>query len=397
MLQQSRVLKVIKKKLVTKALEMMRKMSDSEEEGKAEQKEEADKKDDDKKDDEKKDDDKEEEEEEEEEEMDAEKAIKDYKKFYESFAKNIKLGVIEDSKNRKKLTKLLRYKTSASGDKMISLSEYVANMKKGQKHIYFVAGDDDKMLEKSPFLERLRKMGYEALYMTDPIDEYTTQHMDEYEDFKLVNIAKEDLKFDDKTEKKLKAKREKAKEDLKDLIKWLKDDVLKEKVEKIVISSRLTTSPCAIVTGQYGYTAHMERLMKAQALNDASKGSFMSAKKTLEINPRHPMVLSLSDRAKGEDEEAKKEASELANILFDTAAVQAGFDLEDATGFAARVHRMLNTGLKLEPDAKPEEEVETEDPEDDKEEDKEGDDDEKDDDKEEDKKEEDAEEKKDEL
>jgi len=197
--------------------------------------------------------------------------------------------------------------------------------------------------------------------------------------------------------KKLKAKREKAKEDLKDLIKWLKDDVLKEKVEKIVISSRLTTSPCAIVTGQYGYTAHMERLMKAQALNDASKGSFMSAKKTLEINPRHPMVLSLSDRAKGEDEEAKKEASELANILFDTAAVQAGFDLEDATGFAARVHRMLNTGLKLEPDAKPEEEVETEDPEDDKEEDKEGDDDEKDDDKEEDKKEEDAEEKKDEL
>merc|ERR1712054_744173 len=197
MLQQSRVLKVIKKKLVTKALEMMRKMSDSEEEGKAEQKEEAEKKDDEK---------------------------KDYKKFYESFAKNIKLGVIEDSKNRKKLTKLLRYKTSASGDKMISLSEYVANMKKGQKHIYFVAGDDDKMLEKSPFLEKLKKMGYEALYMTDPIDEYTTQHMDEYEDFKLVDIAKEDLKFDDKTEKKEKAKREKAKEDLKDLIKWLKDD-----------------------------------------------------------------------------------------------------------------------------------------------------------------------------
>merc|ERR1711988_1532340 len=145
-------------------------------------------------------------------------------------------------------------------------------------------------------------------------------------------------------------------------------------------------SPCAIVTGQYGYTAHMERLMKAQALNDASKGSFMSAKKTLEINPRHPMILSLSDRVKADDEEAKKEASELANILFDTAAVQAGFDLEDATGFAARVHRMLNTGLKLDADAKP-----------DKEEEKEGDDDEKDDEKDDDKKEDDAEEKKDEL
>merc|ERR1711968_72721 len=190
---------------------MMRKMSDSEEEGKAEQKEEAEKKDEDKE--EKKDEDKEDEEEEEEEEMDAEKAIKDYKKFYESFSKNIKLGVIEDSKNRKKLTKLLRYKTSESGDKMLSLSEYVANMKKGQKHIYFVAGDDEKMLEKSPFLEKLKKKGFEVLYMTDPIDEYTTQHMDEYEDFKLLNIAKEDIKFDDKTEKKEKAKREKAKED----------------------------------------------------------------------------------------------------------------------------------------------------------------------------------------
>merc|ERR1711934_1294485 len=280
MLQQSRVLKVIKKKLVTKALEMMRKMSDSEEEGKAEQKDE----------------DKEDEEEEEEEEMDAEKAIKDYKKFYESFSKNIKLGVIEDSKNRKKLTKLLRYKTSESGDKMLSLSEYVANMKKGQKHIYYVAGDDDKMLEKSPFLEKLKKKGYEVIYMTDPIDEYTTQHMDEFEDFKLLNIAKEDLKFDDKTEKK-----EKAKEDLKGLIKWMKDDVLKEKVEKIVISSRLTDSPCAIVTGQYGYTAHMERLMKAQALNDATKGSFMAAKKTLEINPRHPMILNMNERVAAED------------------------------------------------------------------------------------------------
>merc|ERR1711918_32408 len=193
-----------------------------------------------------------------------------------------------------------------------------------------------------------------------------------------------------------KAKKEKAKEDLKELIKWLKDDVLKDKVEKVVITSRLTTTPCAIVTGQYGYTAHMERLMKAQALNDASKGSFMSAKKTLEINPRHPMILSLSDRVKADDEEAKKEANELANILFDTAAAQAGFDLEDATGFAARVHRMLNTGLKLDADAKPEEEVETEDPEDDKEEEK-GDDDEKDDEKDDDKKEDDAEEKKDEL
>merc|ERR1719478_2014582 len=148
-------------------------------------------------------------------------------------------------------------------------------MKEGQKHIYYIAGENKKELETSPFLEKLKKRGYEVIFMTDPIDEYAVQHMDEFEDNKLMNASKEDLKFGDKEEKKEKKRREKAK-------------------ENIIVSNRLTTSPMAVVTGTYGYTANMERLMKAQALNDPSRYSFMASKKTVEINPYHPVILKLS-------------------------------------------------------------------------------------------------------
>jgi heat shock protein beta len=361
MLQQSRVLKVIKKKLVTKALEMMKKLSEGEEEGKAELKEakaaegEEEKKDDEEE--EKKDG--EEEEEDEEDSVKPEVAIKEYQKFYEAFSKSIKLGIIEDSKNRKKLTKLLRYQTSKSGDGHVSLSEYVSNMKKGQKHIYYIAGDDAKELQTSPFLEKLTKRDLEVIFMTDPLDEYTTQHLDEFEDFKLMNAAKEDLRFGDKDEKKEKAKKEKAKEDFKDLIAWFKE-LLKDKIEKVVISSRLTETPMVLVTGQYGYTANMEKLMKAQALNDPSKNNFMAAKKTMEINPNHPIIQELSRRSKAGEEAEQEEAKALAWVLYDTAAVTAGFDLDDSRLFASRIHRMLNVGLKLDADAKVVEEAEEE-------------------------------------
>eukprot|EP00296_Roombia_truncata_P007520 JP445958.1.p1 GENE.JP445958.1~~JP445958.1.p1 ORF type:complete len:843 (-),score=459.83 JP445958.1:346-2874(-) len=340
MLQQSRVLKVIKKKLVTKALEMMRRLSEAEEEAqenKAKRAESGDKAEEKKEDDEEEDD-----------EEDDEKAIEEYKKFLEAFGKNLKLGVIEDPKNRKKLAKLLRYKTSHSKGQYISLPTYVSRMKKGQKHIYFIAGESEKEVETSPFLEKLEKLGYEVIYMTDPIDEYTVQHMDEFDDFKLANAAKEDLKFGDKHEKKQKEKKEAAKESLKGLISWLKD-LLKDQVEKVVVSNRLTSTPCVVVTGQYGYTANMERLMKAQALNDPTKYNFMAAKKTLELNPNHPIVNELKKRAEEspEDETTK----ELAQVLFDTAAISAGFSIDDQVGFSKRINRLLKQGLSLDLDA----------------------------------------------
>jgi HSP90 family molecular chaperone len=242
----------------------------------------------------------------------------------------------------------------------VSLSRYVKRMKEGQKHIYYIAGENKKELESSPFLEKLKKRGYEVIFMTDPIDEYAVQHMDEFEDNKLMNASKEDLKFGDKEEKKEKKRREKAKESLKDLIEWYKK-ILGEKVEKITISNRLTTSPMAVVTGTYGYTANMERLMKAQALNDPSRYSFMASKKTVEINPYHPVVLKLSEKVK-EDAEAT-ETKDLAYMLYDTALVSAGFDIEDQSNFQKRLMKFVSAGLNVEVDAameEPEDEPEEE-------------------------------------
>jgi len=366
MLQQSRVLKVIKKKLVSKALDMMKKLSESEEKA-VEAEEEEDKEEEEKakaeasgkKEDEKKDDEDKDGDEEEGDEEDGEAAIKKYKEFFEAFGKTIKLGIIEDTKNRKKLAKLLRFESSKTKDgETVSLSRYVKRMKEGQKHIYYIAGENKKDLENSPFLEKLKKRGYEVLYMTDPIDEYAVQHMDEFEDHKLMNATKEDLKFGDKEEKREKKRREKAKEDLKDFIEWYKK-LLGDKVEKIVISNRLTTSPMAIVTGQYGYTANMERLMKAQALNDPSRYSFMASKKTLEINPYHPIISELSKKSKdnGDDDTTK----ELAWVLYDSSLITAGFDIDDQGQFSARMMKMLRKGLEISDDAKVEEEPEDDD------------------------------------
>jgi heat shock protein 90kDa beta len=378
MLQQSRVLKVIKKKLVSKALDMMKKMSEAEESA-IESEEEEEKEEEDKAKAEaagEKAEDKEKEEESEEEgEEDGEAAIKKYKDFHEAFGKTIKLGIIEDTKNRKKLAKLLRFESTHTKDgETVSLGRYVKRMKEGQKHIYYIAGENKKELETSPFLEKLKKRGYEVIFMTDPIDEYAVQHMDEFEDNKLMNASKEDLKFGDKEEKKEKKRREKAKESLKELIEWYKK-LLGDKVEKIIVSNRLTTSPMAIVTGTYGYTANMERLMKAQALNDPSRYSFMASKKTVEINPYHPVVLKLHEKVKdaSEDDDTK----DLANMLYDSALVSAGFDIDDNTSFQKRLLKFINTGLGVDADAKPEE------PEDDGEEEKEEEGDKKDEKKEE--------------
>jgi len=364
MLQQSRVLKVIKKKLVSKALDMMKKMSEAEESA-IESEEEEEKEEEDKAKAEAAGEKAEEKEEEGEEdgEEDGEAAIKKYKDFHEAFGKTIKLGIIEDTKNRKKLAKLLRFESTHTKDgETVSLGRYVKRMKEGQKHIYYIAGENKKELETSPFLEKLKKRGYEVIFMTDPIDEYAVQHMDEFEDNKLMNASKEDLKFGDKEEKKEKKRREKAKESLKELIEWYKK-LLGDKVEKIIVSNRLTTSPMAIVTGTYGYTANMERLMKAQALNDPSRYSFMASKKTVEINPYHPVVLKLHEKVKdaAEDDDTK----DLANMLYDSALVSAGFDIDDNTSFQKRLLKFINTGLGVDADAKPEE------PEDDGEEEKE--------------------------
>merc|ERR1719218_457298 len=238
-----------------------------------------------------------------------------FAKFYEAFGKNIKLGIHEDSTNRNKLAKLLRYYSTKSGEEMTSLDDYVSRMKDDQPGIYYITGESKKAVEKSPFLERLKKKGYEVLYMTEPIDEYAVQQLKEYEGKKLLCSTKE---------------------------------VLDNKVDKVVVSNRLENSPCCLVTGEYGWTARMEQIMKAQALRDDSSSSYMSSKKTMEVNPTHAIVQAL--RTKAEEDKSDKTVKDLIWLLYDTSLHTSGFSLDEPTVFAGRIHRLIKLGLEIDDD-----------------------------------------------
>ncbi|XP_072283602.1 heat shock protein HSP 90-alpha-like [Pyxicephalus adspersus] len=308
MLQQSKILKVIRKNLVKKCLDLFTELSEDKE---------------------------------------------NFKKFYEHFSKNIKLGIHEDSTNRKKLSELLRYHSSASGDEMISLTEYVSRMKENQKHIYYITGETREQVAHSAFVERLRKHGLEVLYMTEPIDEYCVQQLKEFDGKTLVSITKEGLELpEDEEEKK---KREEVQAKFENLCKVMKD-ILEKKVEKVVISNRLVESPCCIVTSTYGWTANMERIMKAQALRDNSTMGYMAAKKHLEINCDHPIIENL--RQKVEADKNDKSVKDLVILLYETALLSSGFSLEDPQTHANRIYRMIKLGLGIDEDeATPEEET----------------------------------------
>jgi len=300
MLQQNKILKVIRKNLVKKIMELIEEINEDKD---------------------------------------------NFKKFYEQFSKNLKLGIHEDSTNRKKIAGYLRYFTSASGDEQASLTDYVSRMKENQKDIYYITGESKEVVAASAFVERLKKRGLEVVYMTEPIDEYVVQQLKEFDGKNLVSVTKEGLELpEDEEEKK---KKEADKEKFEPLCKVMKD-ILDKKVEKVVVSTRLVTSPCCIVTSQYGWTANMERIMKAQALRDTSTMGYMAAKKHLEINPDHSILENLRQRAEADKND--KSVKDLVMLLFETALLSSGFSLEDPAVHAQRIHRMIKLGLGIDDD-----------------------------------------------
>ncbi|KNG77296.1 heat shock protein 90 [Plasmodium falciparum IGH-CR14] len=297
-LQQNKILKVIKKNLIKKCLDMFSELAENKE---------------------------------------------NYKKFYEQFSKNLKLGIHEDNANRTKITELLRFQTSKSGDEMIGLKEYVDRMKENQKDIYYITGESINAVSNSPFLEALTKKGFEVIYMVDPIDEYAVQQLKDFDGKKLKCCTKEGLDIDDSEEAKKDFETLKA--EYEGLCKVIKD-VLHEKVEKVVVGQRITDSPCVLVTSEFGWSANMERIMKAQALRDNSMTSYMLSKKIMEINARHPIISALKQKA--DADKSDKTVKDLIWLLFDTSLLTSGFALEEPTTFSKRIHRMIKLGLSID-------------------------------------------------
>jgi len=303
MLQQSKILKVIRKNLVKKCLELFQEISEDKD---------------------------------------------NYKKFYEQFSKNIKLGIHEDTQNRGKVADLLRYSSSASGDELTSLKDYVSRMKENQKDIYYITGESKEIVAASAFVEKVKKKGFEVLYLVDPIDEYAVQQLKEYDGKKLVCVTKEGLELPEDDEEK--KRQEELKAAFEDLCKVIKE-ILDKRIEKVVVSNRLVNSPCCIVTSTYGWSANMERIMKAQALRDTSTMGYMAAKKHLEINPEHQIMIAL--KKKVEDDKNDKSIKDLIVLLYETALLSSGFTLEDPQNHASRIHRMIKLGLGVDDEEEP--------------------------------------------
>merc|ERR1712066_30566 len=378
-LQQNKIMKVISKKLVRKVLELMKKLAKEDDSGDDDDEE----KDDEEEKDEKKDDEKKDEGEEKKDKKDEEST---WAKFYKEFNKNLKMGCYEDDSNRSKISKLLRFITTKSEDKEISLDKYLDRMQESQESIYYMSGDNLEVMKKAPSLQVFKKKDIEVLMLADHLDEPCIQKLADYEGKKFVSIQKADVKLDETEEEKKKFS--KLKDMYKPLTDWWKDKLtdytesgaMKDagvKVEGVSISKRLVEAPVVVVTSQFGYSAQQERIMKAQAFQNKEQISMMAGRKTLEINPNHPVIVDLLSKVKADKED--KGAIDTAQVLFQTSLIESGYEIADPSALVSRVYKLMSKELGVDPDAPlteieiPEEEEEAEEEESDDEESEEGD------------------------